>query len=213
MRNTTAWRRNELIKQLLKGRDTLKLWDEILEKYDGNTSILWQHIATNIDLTKYRDYDCPDWFPEFCCFESDYARYIKALLEKNLMPKTIIDVGCQYGFQAELFRGICTYIGIEKDPSLPKYQPNQTESSIIYLDANFVDLHIDLTGATVISNMSIGFFGGVDENVRAIEKLCKCKTLCVSSSADSIEILRHHFDHVEVLFLNSLHPKYIMWKD
>ena len=75
---------------------------ELISKYDGNRSLLYPILKDEIDSYNYADKDNP--FPyEFLFFEDDYLQYYLDIVERNIPSKTIVDIGCQNGFQSYIF--------------------------------------------------------------------------------------------------------------
>jgi hypothetical protein len=74
---------------------------ELLKKYDGNCSLLYPRIKDKIEKMDYEQEEVP-YMMEFLCFENDYMLVKEFMLENNI-EREIIDIGCQYGFQSELF--------------------------------------------------------------------------------------------------------------
>lgn len=67
-------------------------------------------------------------FYEFLFFEDDYFRIKKDILENNL-TLDVVDIGCQMGFQSEIFKDTNRYIGIDRYD----FYFNQDDKNVAYI--------------------------------------------------------------------------------
>ena len=63
-------------------------------------------LAKEEQYKKLENYEYEVW-----CFWVDYLNYQKQMLERNIVPKKIVDIGCHLGIQSIIFD--CPYLGIE----------------------------------------------------------------------------------------------------
>ena len=179
---------------------------ELLSKYDGNHSLLWPILKDEIDQYNYPLVDNP--FPEeFLFFEDDYLRYYLDILEREIPSKTVVDIGCQNGFQSYIFEDF-DYIGI--DILEHKWFRNKGN----YINDDFLNLNIDLSDKIVISNMSLGYFNtwspGCTDEVIA-DKLKTCKWLYIGTTPRLIDLLKPYFNEIK-FFKNGEFPNVFLGK-
>lgn len=191
---------------------SLKSLEEYINKYDGNRSIVMELLEDKIiaysedkrsGLNEGEYY----MFYEFCFFEDDYFRIKKDILKNNIV-EDIIDIGCQCGFQSEIFIDTNKYIGID---CLHNYFFNEEHCKAQYISDKFPTNKVDLTDKIVISNMSLGYFNNFlgEKNVSSKElsemdinlilELKKSKVLYCNSKPIFIEELKKYFKHFEFL--------------
>lgn len=95
----------------LSPKMTPALAQELLKKYDGNYSVLYPLLREEIATYHYPDSDLV--FPnEFLFFEDDYLEYYLDIMKRKIPCGTILDIGCQNGFQSYIFEGF-NYIGVD----------------------------------------------------------------------------------------------------
>ncbi len=162
---------------------------------DGNHSELYKIVKHKLDaagfdkLPAHYQYDT---FSEFMLFEADYYRIKKVINSFNLEGSTIVDIGCQYGIQSELFLD-CHYIGFD-GRVLPHI--NQPHLNVEYLVEWFPKISIDLADQIVISNMSIGW-GSDTKDYSAYFK--DVKMLFISTNQQTITSLSRMFKYTAII--------------
>lgn len=160
----------------------LQTVNRLLKECDGNFSVFYPIFGERLKV--YKEWELP--FPgEFLFFEDHYLKIKKHMLENNI-PLDIVDIGCQYGLQSEIFLDAKSYVGI--DCQRPSHFMNSEKPNIRYIVGMFPDINIDLTGKTVISSMSLGYFDewihpDKDEaRKQIVEKLKECNVLYIFQS-------------------------------
>ena len=173
------------MRRILKGEFMIKINTEtintLIGAYDGNFSLLYPAIKKQ--LSKYTCYELQ--FPEeFLFFELRYLKTIRHMIENNInLP--VVDVGCQLGIQSVLFEDYgYTGIDIRNNNFL-------NSDKFEYIVSDFADVDIDLSNKTVISSMSLGYFGG-DEDAY-IKKLSTAKHLYIASTSEFISKISKEF--------------------
>lgn len=169
--------------------------NKLLEKQDGNHSEIYFLIKDRIN-------DYPEevlcFAGEFLFFEKEYLLILKHILENNIQETKIVDIGCQFGFQTELFLNY-DYLGI--DHYKLKFF-NAEKPNINYVVGTFPnDVNIDLNESIVISCMSLGYFNKyIDESKSEEEilklianKLSKSKHLYIATTPELIKHLKEKF--------------------
>lgn len=145
---------------------------------------------------------------EFCLFDDDYFRIKKDLLENDI-DLGVVDIGCQLGFQSEIFNDR-KYTGIECSH---KFFFNQDKGYTDYIVDKFPTKKLNIENKIVISNMSLGFFNmflgeGLnrikkdnlsDIDIMLIEELSKSKILYCNSRYEFIEELKEKFKYNKFL--------------
>lgn len=185
---------------------TPELARELLSKYDGNHSLLYPILKDEIDQYNYADKENP--FPyEFLFFEDDYLKYYLDIVERGIPSKTIVDIGCENGFQSYIFEDF-DYIGI--DILEQKWFRNKGN----YIREDFLNLNIDLSDKIVISNMSLGYFNswrpGLTDEVIA-ERLKACEWLYIGTTPTLIDLLKPFFCEIK-FFKNGKFPRVFLGK-
>jgi SAM-dependent methyltransferase len=187
--------------------------EKIVKKYDGNFSILYNEIKSRVDISQYRVEEYAFW-DEFCCFELDYALYYLHMLKHNLIPAVVYDIGCQTGFQSEIFKDKMRYVGI--DIYKTKFF-NSNDDNVSYIVGAFPEkINIDLYGKTVISNMSMGWFNSwiKMDNDEIIKQFIYCNTLYIGCPQPMAEKLKKYFDNYEQIGkLHEGYPRLALWQD
>lgn len=186
--------------------------DDYISKYNGNMSIamdLLEHkiIEYNNDSRSGLHEGEYYMFYEFCFFEEDYYRIKKDILINNI-TEDIVDIGCQCGFQSEIFIDTNKYIGID---CLHNYFFNEEHPNTLYISDKFPTDKVDLTDKVVISNMSLGYFNNFlgeknvsskdlsEMDINLILELKKSKVLYCNSKPIFIEELKKHFKNFKFL--------------
>lgn len=185
---------------------TQELARELLSKYDGNHSPLYPILKDEIDQYNYPLVDNP--FPEeFLFFEDDYLRYYLDILERKIPSKTVVDIGCENGFQSYIFADF-DYIGID----CIQYKWFRDKGN--YIESYFQDIDMDLSDKIVISNMSLGYFnkwgkGITDEEI--VNKLKHCRWLYIATTPGLISLLKPYFGEIKY-FKNNGFPRAFLGK-
>lgn len=172
--------------------------DKLLERLDGNHSEIYHLIKDR--LGEYSEEEIP--YPtEFLCFEERYLVALKHVIENKIPIKRVVDIGCQFGFQSELFDGV-EYIGID---AYKHRFFNREKNNVKYIIGVFPYIDIDLREAVTISSMSLGYFNEmVDKDQdkaleKIVDKLSECSTLYIATTPILIEKLKPIFKHKEQL--------------
>lgn len=177
----------------------LQTVNELLAKQDGNKSYFYPILKDRLDV-----YDESDvaFAEEFLFFEERYLTIKKHMIE-NEVNQNIVDIGCQFGFQSELFLDSPSYFGI--DCFRPSYFMNSEKENINYLVGLFPNTDIDLTGKTVISSMSLGYFDNmIDEDQekarnQLVESLKSASTIYIASQKSFVDKLSPYFESMTLL--------------
>lgn len=182
----------------------LGLINELLGKSNGNYSVMYPLLKDRL-----KDYTCEELpFPdEFLFFEDDYLLIKKHMIE-NGIDGDILDIGCQYGFQSELFMDNRSYSGID----CAKYRFFNTEKeNVSYRVGMFPrDFEGDLKGKIVMSIMSLGYFNIWFEKDEAkamdiLENALKdCEVLYIATTPELTKRLEKHFAVKETLCQKTL---------
>lgn len=148
----------------------VKTIDAMLSEFDGNHSMLYRHIEDKV-LKHVKESTLPDGFEcflyEFMFFEDDYLRIKRDMLTTGVSGP-VYDIGAQMGYQSELFLDM-GYVGIEKEKDLLF---NEDHENVSYIKDVFPTPLADMTGKTVISNMSLSFFDHfVDEDLEKAREM------------------------------------------
>lgn len=167
---------------------TSELVRELLEKYDGNHSVLYPILEDEIAEYHYLDHELP--IPtEFLFFEGDYLQYYLDIMERQIPCDTILDIGCQNGFQSFIFEDF-NYIGV--DCICHKWFRDKGN----YICDYFWNLDMDLSDKIVISNMSLGYFnewGGGITDEELSDRLSCCQWLYIGTTPKLLNLLKPHF--------------------
>lgn len=190
--------------------ELIKQWEK---EYTGNYSIIYPKIADR--LTGYDEYDIA-FAGEFLFFEVEYFKIIRHIFENNIKKDTIIDIGCQFGFQSELFidNGY-RYIGIDR---FKHNFFNRDKENVNYLIGTFPTIELPLNNSITISCMSLGYFNnyiGEDEDI-VLDKLTKelaiCSHLYIKTTPELINKLKSNFLTGELIFEREiLNKKFILY--
>ena len=155
-------------------------------------------------LSVYEDVGDSAFFPEFMFFEPDYYAILIYLLE-NSVQEPVVDIGCQFGFQSELFEG-WSYTGIDNNRSLDGRRFNDSKPGVEYICGTFPDVEIDLTDKVAISNMSLGYFACGRTEKDLAEHLAPAKMVFMRAPKKLTDALRGKFISCQEL-LPSSNPK------
>lgn len=174
--------------------------EHLLSMCNGNQSVFYPILKDR--LSCYKEQEVP--FPqEFLFFEDRYLIIKKDMIEHGI-NNDVVDIGCQFGFQSELFLDNTSYLGI--DAYKPTHFMNSELPHVNYIVGVFpTETDVDLRGKTVISSMSLGYFDSMIEDdkeearKKVVDNLKHAKTLYIASVKDLIEQLRPYFSEVEVL--------------
>jgi len=172
---------------------------ELLEKCNGYGSVIYPLIKDR--LTGYREEDIA-FAEEGLFFEEEYLLILKHIKQNQIPVERVVDIGCLFGFQSELFDGV-EYIGVE---ALKVKFFNQEKSSVRYIRGVFPYVDVDLKNAVTISSMALGYFNEmVDEDEekaldKIVEKLAECSRLYIKTTPELIERLKPLFKiHEELM--------------
>lgn len=173
--------------------------DKLLGACDVNHSVMFPLLKNRLGI--YKDHELP--FPEeFLFFEDKYLIIKKHIIENNISTE-IVDIGCQYGFQSEIFLDSPSYIGI--DCQLHKFF-NQDKENINYVVGLFPDVNVDIKEKTVISCMSLGYFNKlIDEDIKKANdiiarSLSVANTLYISSTEKLIKEASKYYKEKTMLY-------------
>ena len=173
---------------------TPKLANDFLSRSDGSWSVLYPILKEELAAHHYADQDLP--FPyEFLFFEEDYIRYYLDIVNRNIPCNTVLDIGCQNGIQSYVFEDL-TYIGV--DYIRHKWFRDKGN----YLCGDFLQMDIELSDKIVISNMSLGYFSDMEDeitNEQIAEKLSACRWLYAGVPPQLLELLKPRFDVCDYL--------------
>lgn len=178
----------------------LQTVNELLAKQNGNFSQMAPLFGERLDV--YPDHELP--FPgEFLFFEERYLAIKKHILENDI-KQDLVDIGCQFGLQSEIFLDALSYVGI--DCQRPSYFMNSDKPNVRYEVGLFPnEIDVELTGKTVISSMSLGYFDAwVNEDQQEaqnqiVEKLKNCSVLYIATKKELVNALSPYFERVECL--------------
>lgn len=181
--------------------------NKYIKEFDGNKSTIMGLLEDRIiEFTKdpKSGFHEDEYYMlyEFCLFDDDYFRIKKDMLENNT-KLDVVDIGCQFGFQSEIFLDR-NYTGLECSHD---FFFNQDLDNVNYITGLFPYKNLDLSNKVVISNMSLGFFNCyLTDNTYAeedkitttdlilIDELSKAKVLYCNSRPIFIEELKKRFD-------------------
>lgn len=167
--------------------------NNLLDIYDGNLSVMYPLVKDR--LTEYDETEIA-FAGEFMFFEEKYLTVKRHMIENGL-DGSVIDIGCQLGFQSEIFLNNKSYTGID----VYEYNFfNKDLKSISYMVGSFPnELELDLKDSIVLSIMSLGYFNKyIDEDEgKALDllenKLKECKTLYITTTSELTNRLQKHF--------------------
>ena len=129
----------------------------------------------------------------FPFFEDYYYAIIKDLEFNNI--NRVIDIGCQFGLQSELFIATkISYTGIDK--SVTNFF-NDGCKGVDFKNDNF--MNADIEDKVCISSMSLGYFLDDYTDDDYINKLSKCKRLYIVSTPKFIEKLTEKMNFIKRL--------------
>lgn len=187
----------------MKVEEVKEYIDTFSDKFDGNRSLLYPYIKDIID--QYPCCDIP--FPqEFLYFEDLYVSIYKDIRKRGINAKNIIDIGCQFGIQSEIFRHEYNYTGIELY-DMEFFNKNTDNCS--FLIGAFPNQDINYEDSIIISSMSLGYFPQSDNEDEELELLAKelnkCKYLYIATSIKFRKVLSKYFEeeHIPKIEYNS----------
>lgn len=126
--------------------------NQMLEQSTGDYSIFYPLLKDR--LKEYTEEELP-FREEFLFFEERYLLIRKHMEENSILGGQLVDVGCQYGFQSEIFPD-WKYMGIDRSEC--RFF-NQEKPNVRYAVGYFPSqIHPDLSNAVVMSIMSLGYF-------------------------------------------------------
>jgi len=172
---------------------------ELLEKCNGYGSAIYPLIKDR--LTGYREEDIA-FAEEGLFFEEEYLLILKHIKQNQIPVERVVDIGCLFGFQSELFDGV-EYIGVEALKNIKFF--NQEKGNVRYITGIFPYVDVDLKNAVTISSMSLGYFNEmVDKDEKkaldkVAEKLAECSRLYIKTTPELTERLIPLFEHHEIL--------------
>lgn len=179
---------------------TLEQLKNFNEQQNGNHSILAKHFGKRLDV--YGDMEIP-FREEFLFFEDKYLPTAIDLKEKNInLP--IIDIGCQYGFQSELFKN---YTGIE----IGQHRFfNKDREGVQYIQKSITDCidDLQLDSSIVLSIMSLGYFNTYiskeksehEVNEMLAKLLSKSHTLYIATTEDLHNEVNRYFKSKRLIY-------------
>lgn len=136
--------------------DPQQLAQEVVEKYDGNHSTLYDYIKVEVNRLEAEgilEEQDTAFLGEFTCFEDDYA--LSYLSSGDI---AIYDIGCQLGFGSLFYSN---YTGVDIWLDEDKWF-NSDRPGVTYRHKNALTMVDELVGKNIISNMVVGFFGSKD---------------------------------------------------
>ncbi|MED3792377.1 hypothetical protein P4571_07970 [Niallia alba] len=177
----------------------LETVNKLLSDQTGNHATFYPILKERLNV-----YPCEEVsFPcEFLFFEERYLAIKKHMIENNV-KQDIVDIGCQFGFQSEMFLDSDSYIGIDR--YRPSYFMNSEKDNINYIVGTFPNVDIDLKEKTVISSMSLGYFNSYvnEDETQAINSLInalkEAATIYIATTKSFVDELSSHFKTKELL--------------
>lgn len=180
----------------------LKKLEDCMARYDGYHSLFYidqnKKILEFMDKCKMREEE-KAFFPEFMFFEDDYYLIRKDMILRGNQD-AVIDIGCQFGFQSELFLD-GGYTGIDYESFSAQF--NYDRENVTYVTDVFPTDKVDITGKTVISHMSLSYFnhvlGDSEKEIdlihdRLLSQLRKCRVLYFRGTPAFTDKLKTVFD-------------------
>ena len=137
-------------------------------------------LAKEEQYKKLENYEYEVW-----CFWVDYLNYQKQMLERNIVPKKIVDIGCHLGIQSIIFD--CPYLGIEAWDNSGFFWEKETNE---YMVGRFPDKQFEgiVDGNIVISNMSLGYTKVV-ETKRIAKALKNAEAIFIAAPIDLVKAI------------------------
>jgi len=183
----------QILKKNKKNSMNNKIIDNYLKQHDGNHSLLYSDVYIKLIQNNFHKlpvehmFEC---FPEFMFFEEDYLKIKRIINSNRLKSRNIIDIGCQYGIQSEIFLDM-SYTGIDSDF---KYNINSDLDNINFIYDTFPSKNISLKNSIVISNMSLGWYG---DETDFSDDLKEADIIFISSNKATIyslkKIYKYHY--------------------
>ncbi|WP_405315708.1 hypothetical protein [Faecalibacillus faecis] len=174
--------------------------EQAILNYNGTMSVLFplikdkfmEEIMTN---SKSGLHDGEENFMhEFCCFEDEYYSIKKDIILNHLTTIPVIDIGCQFGLQSEIFLDM-EYTGIE---AMEKVFLNNSCDNINYISDIFPNKEMDLSGKIAMAIMSLGYFDYA-EDLETIQELSKAEIVYCTSTPEFIAKLKNKFKFCKLL--------------
>lgn len=184
---------------------TLQKIDRLMAKFNGHISLLYPLIKD--ELEDYGDTELP-FREEFICFDNRYLQFLKHLKENYPDQRSVVDIGCQFGFQSHFFDDY-DYTGID---SCSHRFFRQGRECVRYQVGVFPDIDIDLSGKTVISSMSLGYFG-VENSAAMAKKLAEASVVYMATTYEMACLVGQYFRHCELIDLcdHGDYHSYVFW--
>lgn len=129
------------------------------------------------------------FWPTFSCFARDYLRYRRFML-MNGIREPVIDLGCNNGFQSELFL-TDGYLGVDNSVTA---QFNNDHPRVGYAREDARGFPV--AGKVVISNMALGFFGEgpLGMEPEHVEELAQARMLFLAAPKSLVDVLIPRFE-------------------
>ncbi|WPS85331.1 class I SAM-dependent methyltransferase (plasmid) [Brevibacillus halotolerans] len=179
---------------------------EACERAKGNYSVMYPIVKDRLG-----EYTEEELFgaQEIMFFEERYLKGLKHMYENGIHGH-ILDIGCQFGFQSELFLDEESYTGV--DVFRHRFF-NQDIPNISYQIGSYPNqLSFDVSKYIVFSSMSLGYFPirGEDGKIQIntnddgyvdvfVEALRECNHLYISSTEEVLNRLKEIFSKQELL--------------
>lgn len=179
---------------------------EACKSAGGNYSVIYPLIKHRLEGYTERELFGAE---EFLFFEERYLKALKHMFDNNIHGH-ILDIGCQFGFQSELFLDEESYTGID----VWKYRFfNQDHPKVTYQVGSFPNqLRFDLSKYIVFSSMSLGYFPLRDENGEIVlnvddpgyletlvDVLKACNHLYIATTEELLNRLKQVFHRYELI--------------
>jgi SAM-dependent methyltransferase len=187
----------------------LKRVEELLEAFEktgGNYSVVYPIVKDRLG-----NYTEEELFgaEELLFFEERYLKGLKHMHENNIHGH-ILDIGCQFGFQSELFLDEASYTGV--DVFWHRFF-NQEHPKVSYHIGSFPNrLFFNMEKYIVFSSMSLGYFPIRGENGEIeihtederyldvlVDALRPCKHLYIATTEELLNRLKENFPKYELL--------------
>ncbi|MFF2531385.1 hypothetical protein ACFVS2_20995 [Brevibacillus sp. NPDC058079] len=179
---------------------------EACERANGNYSVMFPLVKDRLG-----EYTEEELFgaQEVLFFEERYLKGLKHMYENNIHGD-ILDIGCQFGFQSDLFLNEKSYTGVDAY----KYRFfNQEHPHVSYQVGSFPNLlSLNVSKYIVYSSMSLGYFPirGEDGKILIntnedryvdlfVESLRDCKHLYIATTEELLNRLKELFPNQELL--------------
>lgn len=178
----------------------LSVVNNLLNQFEEKKStVMYPMFAERLEV-----YTCEDlpYREEFLFFEDKYLAIKKHMIENDI-DGDILDIGCQHGFQSEIFLDNKSYTGIDVDNC--KFF-NTDKENIRYIKGLYPrDIDFDLDNYIVFSIMSLGYFNGFlsnDEEVaidKIVDSLKNIKKLYIATHPKVMRKLEKYYSKKEYI--------------